>query len=229
MKILEKIYDHRQNNSWSNNFRNQRLALFKSLLLTLNAPIRILDVGGKLDFWKNSGLIDPSNNIQLTILNVSSIEIGSEHENVNTIVGDARNMKEFSSNQFDVVFSNSVIEHVGSYKDQQCMAKEIMRVGKRYFIQTPNLYFPIEPHFVFPFFQFLPREFKLCLISNFKLGWYDQITDKEKAWEAVNEIRLLSKQEFMSIFSDAHIYQEKVIGLTKSFVAYGGWDNSVDL
>jgi ubiquinone/menaquinone biosynthesis C-methylase UbiE len=156
-----------------------------------------------------------------------SIDIDPEYQNIKTIVGDARNMQVFQDDEFDVVFSNSVIEHVGAYRDQELMAQEIMRVSKRYFIQTPNIYFPIEPHFVFPFFQFLPRELQVWLVTHAKLGWYDLITDEKKAWEIVNEVRLLSKNEFVSIFPNADIYQEKFFGLTKSFIAYGGWANSI--
>jgi 2-polyprenyl-3-methyl-5-hydroxy-6-metoxy-1,4-benzoquinol methylase len=132
-------------------------------------------------------------------------------------------MKQFAAQEFDVVFSNSVIEHVGSYEDQRRMAKEIKRVGKRYFVQTPNLYFPIEPHFVFPFFQFLPQSVKVWLISHFALGWYGKVTDIEKANELASEIRLLSKKEFLNLFANAKIVEEKFLGLTKSFIAYEGW------
>lgn len=227
MDMFGKIYDNRQEGSWSSNLRNHRLNLFKSLLATIETPIKILDVGGTFDFWNNSGLISSAQNIQLTILNMSSIEIDSGHQNIKAVVGDARNMQQFTDGEFDVVFSNSVIEHVGSYRDQEMMAKEIVRVSKRYFIQTPNLYFPIEPHFVFPFFQFLPRELKFWLVTHFKLGWYDRATDNQKAWDLVNEVRLLTKDEFKSIFPNAAIYQEKVLGLTKSFILYGGWTRSI--
>jgi 2-polyprenyl-3-methyl-5-hydroxy-6-metoxy-1,4-benzoquinol methylase len=227
MKVLEKIYDNRQSDSWATNLRNHRLNLFKSLLATLTTPIEILDVGGTVEFWKDSGLINASQDIQLTILNMNPMEIDLECQNIKTVVGDARNMKEFADGKFDVVFSNSVIEHVGDYRDQQQMSQEIQRVSKRYFIQTPNLYFPIEPHFVFPLFQFLPRELKVWLVTHFKLGWYDRLTDERAAWDLVNEVRLLSRNEFRSIFPDAAIYQEKVFGLTKSFVAYGGWASSI--
>ena len=60
----------------------------------------------------------------------------------------------FKDKSFDAVFSNSVIEHVGTFEDQKMMANEVIRVTNFYFIQTPNLYFPIEPHFLVPFFQF---------------------------------------------------------------------------
>jgi 2-polyprenyl-3-methyl-5-hydroxy-6-metoxy-1,4-benzoquinol methylase len=73
-------------------------------------------------------------------------------------------MPQFQNDEFDIVFSNSVIEHVGSYEEQNLMASEVRRVGKRYFIQTPNLFFPIEPHFLFPFFQFLPLDYRVTLI-----------------------------------------------------------------
>lgn len=227
MSIFSKIYDHRQENSWSSNLRNRRLNLFKSLLSTVESPIKILDVGGTLDFWKKSGLIDSNQNIQLTILNMNSLQIEPPQANIRSVVGDARNMKEFGNNEFDVIFSNSVIEHVGNYRDQGLMAQEIIRISSRYFVQTPNLYFPIEPHFVFPFFQFLPRQVKFWLVTHFKLGWYNKVTDEREAWAIVDEIRLLSKSDFMGVFPHANIYQEKVFGLTKSFVAYGGWNNPI--
>lgn len=227
MKVLEKIYDNRQSDSWATNLRNHRLNLFKSLLASVETPIKILDVGGTLDFWKNSGLINADRDIQLTVLNMSEVDVGEQIRDIKTVVGDARQMPEFADGEFDVIFSNSVIEHVGDYRDQDMMAKEIARIGKRYFIQTPNLYFPIEPHFVFPLFQFFPRELKFWMITHFNLGWYERVTDEKAAWELVNEVRLLTKTEFMSVFPNANIYQEKVFGLTKSFIAYGGWDSSL--
>ncbi len=156
-------------------------------------------------------------------MNVRKVPVS--RPNFNSIVGDARDLKEFKENQFDVVFSNSVIEHVGDYNDQLQMANEIRRVGKRYFVQTPNLYFPIEPHFVFPFFQFLPVEVKLWLITHFDLGFYQKITNKQTALDAVTSIKLLNKKEFISLFPNAKIFEEKFFGLTKSFIVYDGWDN----
>jgi 2-polyprenyl-3-methyl-5-hydroxy-6-metoxy-1,4-benzoquinol methylase len=141
---------------------------------------------------------------------------------VTSIAGDARSVQADDSSS-DVVFSNSVIEHVGTYQDQLQMAKEVCRVGRHYFVQTPNNYFPLEPHFLFPFFQFLPIRLRVLLLQNFNLGWFVKTPDQAKAMEIVEGIRLLSKREFVSLFPKASIYKEKVFGMTKSYVAYGGW------
>ena len=104
------------------------------------------------------------------------------------------------------------------------MAKEVRRVGKRYFVQTPNKYFPLEPHFLFPLFQFLPINIRVLLLQNFRLGWFSKTPDQAKAREIVESIRLLDKREFISLFPNAELYEEKTFGMTKSFVAYGGWE-----
>jgi len=118
------------------------------------------------------------------------------------------------------VFSNSVIEHVGGYEDQKQMAREVQRIGKRYFLQTPNFYFPFEPHFLFPFFQFFPLWLKVFLLRHFSLGWRDKIPDKGEAIKTANSVRLLKKEELKELFPGAVIHDEKFGGLTISFIVY---------
>ncbi|MGH7860878.1 MAG: methyltransferase domain-containing protein [Candidatus Dormibacteraceae bacterium] len=77
-----------------------------------------------------------------------------------SVIGDARDLAQFQAQAFDVAFSNSVIEHVGGADDQRRMASEAMRVASHYFVQTPKHYFPIEPHFLVPGFQFMPSGLK---------------------------------------------------------------------
>ncbi|HYN82703.1 MAG TPA: class I SAM-dependent methyltransferase [Gemmatimonadaceae bacterium] len=96
---------------------------------------------------------DPAN-IRVTLLNTQHQKVSSSR--FLSAVGDARFIPQFATGSFDVVFSSSVIEHVGDYATQRRMADEIQRVGKRYFVQTPNKRFPLEPHFLFPWFQYLP-------------------------------------------------------------------------
>ncbi|MBG1266808.1 class I SAM-dependent methyltransferase [Nostoc sp. WHI] len=220
-KMFSKVYDHRLSDSWASNLRKQRLALFASKLESLPSPIKILDVGGTVNFWENIELLNTNlKDLEITVMNLSYNKMGSTHPNIQQVIGDARNMEQFQSNQFDVVFSNSVIEHVGDDHDQQQMATEIMRVGKRYFVQTPNLFFPIEPHFVFPFFQFLPINVRVWLISNFALGWFSKFTDQEKARKIVTSTRLLSKKKLLNFFPGSEFYEEKFFGLIKSLIVY---------
>ena len=227
-QLTGKIYDHRRSNSLASRLRIKRLSLFKSLICSISTPskltsLKILDVGGNPNFWQNAGMLDLKDvEAEITILNIKNIN----HPQFQCVVGDARDMSQFQDKEFDVVFSNSVIEHVGDYKDQLQMSNEVKRVGKRYFLQTPNLYFPIEPHFVFPLFQFLPIELRVWLITHFNLGWRKKVTDKQKAKSSVTSIKLLSKKKLQNLFPDADFYEEKFWGLTKSFVIYSGWQSS---
>lgn len=162
--------------------------------------------------------------IHIVLLNLMSVE--TTMANCESRAGDATNMKEFSDEEFDVVYSNSVIEHLFTWDSQQKMADEIMRVGTRYFIQTPNRYFPIEPHFHVPFFQFFPLSVKKYLLAHFELGFMERkAKDSEEAERLAREIRLLTKSEYRRLFPQAEIYEERIMGLTKSYVAYGGWEN----
>ena len=218
--MLKKMVDNRDRRSLAVQFRRRRFAFFQSLLSHLERPVRILDVGGTETYWKMMEL-KAGDQVFITLLNLTQIDVS--FPNVTSIAGDARAiMAEDAS--FDVVFSNSVIEHMGTYQDQLQMAREVRRVGRSYFIQTPNKYFPIEPHFLFPLFQFLSLKMRVFLIQNFNLGWFAKTPDPIKAEEIVSGIRLLDRYEFRTLFPTAMIYQEKVFGFTKSFVAYGGWD-----
>jgi hypothetical protein len=201
--------------------RRRRFALFLDLLNSIKqSKIDILDIGGTEVFWESMDFVKMCKNgrIRLTVLNVTAVS--ARHEFIESVTGDARDLSCFGDKQFDIAFSNSVIEHVGSYNDQKSMAEEIRRVGKRYFVQTPNYYFPIEPHFLFPFFQFLPKGLKIYLLRHFNLGWYKKMSSREGALKVIGEIRLLKLREFKELFPDAEIYKEKFLGLTKSFIAY---------
>jgi hypothetical protein len=184
--------------------------------------VSILDVGGAEAYWKTMGM-DEEDQVSLTLLNLKKEDVTLP--NVTSVVGDAREIH-YDDNSFDVVFSNSVIEHVGSYADQMKMANEVRRVGKRHFIQTPNRFFPLEPHFLFPFFQFLPVPVRVRLLQNFNLGWFPRTPEARQAREIVESIRLLGKDEFLVLFPGSSLYEEKAFGMTKSFVAYGGWSSA---
>ena len=215
MKFLRKYADNTRNDSIVNKWRRKRFSVFTQLVKGLPKPVKILDVGGTENFWVQMGFTG-NNDALITLLNTK--QINTSYINFTYTYGDARDLKAYVDNEFDVVFSNSVIEHVGDFNDQQKMANEIRRVGKKYYLQTPNYYFPIEPHFLFPFFQFLPMEVKVFLTMKFKLGWFEKCITKNEAMELVNSIRLLKRNEIEMLFPDGRILKEKVFGLTKSFM-----------
>ena len=150
MKFLfDAFADNQNKSSVSAKFREKRFALFVKTL-SVKSSDRILDVGGAESTWINSGLEDG-----VTLLN---IRFEKRNPMFSYICADACNMHMIKDNEFDVIFSNSVIEHVGNFERQSQFAKEVIRVGKSHWIQTPYKHFPIEPHFVFPLFQYFPKK-----------------------------------------------------------------------
>ncbi len=217
--------------------RTRRFEVFKQWLNQFPRPLKILDVGGTISFWESMG-IDQLDGIHIVLLNLEAHPMDSPH--FTSMAGDATHMPQFSDKEFDIVFSNSVIEHVGDDTQQEKMAREIQRVGKAYFIQTPNLFFPIEAHFYFPFFQFLPIKARALLLYYFDItgggiqrtiaAWKARLTFQsfqrlpvdswERCVERVASVRLMGRQKFQKLFPGCQLYQEKCFGLTKSFIAF---------
>lgn len=116
----------------------------------------------------------------------------------------------FESGSFDWVFSNAVIEHVGGWEDQRRFAGEIRRVASRgYFVTTPNRYFPLEPHTLLPFYQFLPVRLQRR-VAPYSPGYLRQY----------EEINLLSSAQMRNLFPEAHIISLGFPLLGNSVVAY---------
>ena len=220
MNILKKLADSSRPGSLASSLRKKRFAFFSELLKRLEGPIKILDLGGTQAFWEHVQL-DFLDQVEIYLLNLKAVKVS--RPNFKSLSGDARRLEHIDDRAFDVVFSNSVIEHVGSLADQRRMAFEIRRVAKRYFVQTPNKYFPVEPHFLFPFFQFLPLEIKIFLLTHFDLGWSGKLPSRKRALRQASSIRLLSRSELEGLFPGAEIRAEKFLGLTKSFMILSGW------
>ena len=221
MGFLRRIADHTQDGSVATRMRRRRFGLFLGLLDGLRRPVKILDVGGTEGFWEMMGFF-PSEEIEITLLNVVPIQVSRPY--FRTAVGDARDMSEFTNGEFDVVFSNSVIEHVGALDDQRKMASEIRRVGDRYFVQTPNWWFPMEPHFLIPVFHWLPAQVRAWLLTRFALGRMPKIRDRAAALAMVEGIHLLTRRRVRKLFPEGVLYRERLFGLTKSFIVYDGWN-----
>lgn len=218
MGILKQLSDNARAESLANQLRKKRFRLFRQFIADLPRPVRIIDIGGTEDFWKQMGCTDPKD-VSVTIINITPTL--TTLPNFYGAYGDARALSQFGDHEFDVAFSNSVIEHVGSFADQRQMAQETRRVAKRYFVQTPNFLFPIEPHFLFPGFQFLPRSVRILLIQKFSLGWVSRAPLRSDAENVIDHVRLLTKGELQNLFPNGKIAAERILGFAKSYTAMG--------
>ncbi|NVJ87198.1 MAG: class I SAM-dependent methyltransferase [Algoriphagus sp.] len=200
-------------------FRKKRLAFFESLFFRNfdpAEPTRILDVGGTSYFWEASQLINYPN-IQITLLNLH--EEQSEIPTIHGKTGDATAMPEFGAKEFDLVFSNSVIEHLYTWENQQKMAEEIQRIGKRYYVQTPNRFFPIEAHYALPFAQYWPKGLLYQTLTKTPLSRFRK-WEPQAAHQYLEEIRLLDESEMKRLFPEGKVYREKFLGMTKSITLH---------
>lgn len=245
--LLQHLSDNTKRNSLANRLRRKRFALFMELYRGIEKPVKILDLGGTELFWEQMGFAftgktsvgeengqqnNPQNNqhlfndnlynrpgdYEIYLLNKKKQPV--KNKGFVSLAGDARDLQQFDDKSFDIAFSNSVIEHVGNYYEQKQMADEMLRVGEKIFLQTPNRNFPIEPHFLFPFFQFLPTRIQVWLVQHCSLGWYEKIPDKRHAEEICRSVQLLTKKQLRRLFPDAAIYTERYFGLAKSFVVF---------
>ena len=213
---LKKIASSTTHNSLAAFLRKKRFKHFLKMIEQFHIDsVTILDVGGWERFWEIQGFADSSHKIIL--LNLEKFK--THHANISSIIGDAKDMREFPDQSLEIVFSNSVIEHLGTIENQRKMASEVRRIGQMYFIQTPSYFFPVEPHFLFPFFQWFPLTVRIFLVRHFSLGHFDQQKTKEDAERLVKEHRLLKKNEFRSLFPDSRIITERFFGFTKSYIA----------
>ena len=217
--IHKRFADNTSAESVATRLRRQRFEILLEMIQGFPQPVAILDIGGTQQYW-DMMIANVSFSQQIVVTLLNSEPVISTRPNFIALVGDGRAMPQFGDYQFDIVFSNSTIEHVGNIEDQRAMANEIMRVGQKYYIQTPNRYFPIEPHFVFPFFQFLPISLRIWLVQHFDLGWFPKIPNRSEAMKEVSSIRLLNGSEVETLFPNATIFREKFWHITKSFVAY---------
>jgi len=177
----------------------------------------VIDLGGTVEFWLNAP-VRPS---RVTLIN-SAKELSAAPEWVVNVPGDACDLPaEVSLRTYDLVYSNSVIEHVGGHARRQEFAAAVQKLASRHWVQTPYRYFPIEPHFLFPGAQFIPVKARGALIRRWPLN-HTMPIESRTAMEAVLGIELLGRAEFAFYFPGSTILVERVGGFVKSLIAVGG-------
>ena len=184
--------------------------------LHITAQTRVLDVGGTPETWD---LLAESPRV--TLLNTPRTK-GELAGASRWVAGDGRALP-FRDGAFDVVFSNSVIEHVGDAASQRAFAREVARVGRGYWVQTPNRRFPVEQHLLTPLIHWLPKRWQRWIVPRFTV-WSALVrpsADRRAFYLAhyLDEVRLLSARDLAALFPDASLIRERVCGCTKSLVA----------
>jgi len=188
-------------------FRKARNKRFVAAM-NLTALTTVLDVGGTAHYWSSMPVLP-----RVTLLNLRR----DESTGLPQIVGSACNIP-CEDKSFDIVFSNSMIEHLGTWEREQQAAKEMLRVGKRIWVQTPNWGFPVEPHLLTPFIHWLPRKLQRRLLP-YTIWAIITHPSKEYCDGFMQEVRLLTIAEMKKLFPGCRIIYERFGFLIKSLIA----------
>lgn len=204
-------------------FRSKRFAKVEQLISTILAEkgsCEILDLGGTELYWTigEQFLRKHRGKISITLVNLERERV-QDANLFKSMSGDASDLSLLDGQQFDMVHSNSVIEHVGDHQAMARFAANVRRLAPRYFVQTPNYWFPFEPHFRLPFFQYLPEWTRVEIIRHFAVGYFDKVPDSAEAWDIIKHHQMIGVRKMRRFFPDGDISFEKIGPLNKSIMA----------
>ena len=226
---MNKYQDLTNPNSLRSKIRKKRvkhLVDFISEIIELKNlnTVKICDLGGTYRYWLVFPFSDFKGvNFEITLVNLEEA-IQSEDENYQKLlnhsnlkfiseIGNGCDMSHKQDNFYHITHTNSVIEHVGNWQNIKKMVKESKRISSHYFVQTPNYWFPVEPHYVLPLVHFFPRPFHTKLLMILKKRSFDKATSN------FEENRMLSYKEFKYLFYESDLITEHFLFLAKSFIA----------
>ena len=199
-------------------FREERIRVFLETMKP-GKNTRILDIGGYSGYWKAMGIES-----HVTLVNLHTLEEDSLKDDPQFTFIEANGCDlPFDDDSYDLVYSNSVIEHLFTEENQLKFASEILRVGRSYWVQSPAKEFPVEPHVLTPFIHWLPKKLQLSLAKWFTVrSWILDETrpTRQSIYDLTEEVRLLSKRNMTQLFPDGEIRVEKFLRFRKSYVMY---------
>ena len=208
---IAKLIDPDHAGSLTHRFRQQRLEEFKRRFPDL-ADMRVLDLGGTAVSWGVLGLRPAS----VTVVNLDHDGKGTNEPWMEIVHADAC---AGGFGQYDMVFSNSLMEHLGGHARRQQFANVVRESAPAWWVQTPYRYFPIEPHWVFPGFQFLPFRMRVLICQHWSMLHMPACKDAAEAADLVASTELISGTEMRTYFPNSEIWFERIAGIPKSLVA----------
>lgn len=213
-------------NSLSSRLRNRRDVKVRALIDHVHGQrnqVEIIDVGGTFEYWKRLG-VDylRSRNASVVVTNLHEYELtdaGADSDVLRATVANGCDLGVYGNQSFDLAHSNSVIEHVGPWSNMRAFAAEIRRVGRAYYVQTPNFWCPIDPHYYrAPLIHWLPHPLRARIFNAFPVTHSGRIDGVGGAYEVIESTRLLDSRQLQYLFPDGSMSVEWAFGLPKSLI-----------
>ena len=206
--------------------REKRLERFNEFVKGVTGQIRLIDLGGTVKFWEDWGLAKQPR-LDVTIVNDHHIDKNHEHDllalpNIHRLQADVLTLSAAYLAGYDVIFSNSLIEHLPGPEAQRQLAQAIIDSGRPYFMQTPNKRSPVDPHFprpYVPFFAAYPRPLQARLLSWSALGSGCAAPSYAAALERLSNYYPLTTSGVRQLFPQARIVMERPLGVPMSIIA----------
>jgi hypothetical protein len=206
-------------------FRRRRFAAFRIMIdaaIAAHGRCHILDLGGTDYYWnlQEDVLSAYGDKLHIYLVNLEPPPTDAPLSSRYTVLtGDCTLAETYSMVDYDLIHSNSVIEHVGSWGKITQMTDCIIASGKPYFVQTPNHWFPLEPHFRFVGWQYLPESWRAWMLTKRSIGFFPKAQSYAEAIKNVEDIKLLTSGQMKILFPRAQIMREWFGPFVKSFVA----------
>ena len=218
-----RLTDYSDAQSLGARFRRQRMGPLIEMMVAVAArkgQVSIIDVGGTEEYWN---ILPPGAmerwDVHITIANIACPLNGRANPRFEHVEVDGCDLRQYADRQFDIAHANSVIEHVGDWDRMVRFASEIRRLASAYFVQTPNYWFPVEPHCMTPIIHWLPKPARIALVRRYSLGHWPKASTVSDAVRIVESARLLNRPMMSALFPDATLLVERVLLLPKSIVA----------
>ena len=222
MKLIHALQDNSDPNSLVSRFRrarSRRIVALIEAIHTEKGTVSIIDLGGEARYWHLFDLdLLKRSNVHITLVNPGGVDDVWDNELFTVVDGDATHLAQYADHSFDLVHSNSVIEHVGDWVRMEAFAAECRRLAPRYYVQTPYFWFPVEPHFSSLFFHWRSEQSRARALMRRPHGFSQRATDIGMAMRDVQHARLLDKTQFCFLYPDGSHYDEKIGPLTKSLI-----------